>query len=209
MNQTIHAERFPAIPPEQWTEEQKKVATAIASGPRGEVRGPFLALMRSPGLAQTVQQVGEYLRFKCPLDRRIAEMATLIAARHWTQQYEWQSHYKHAMKAGLSPAIAQAIAEGRRPQNMAADEEALYDMLTEVLHNHGVSDSTYGRALIVFLIMLPLLTNTVVRTFAWMAILGREGASELSTTMSSSEPAVYLVCVELPISRRSMVVNQS
>ncbi len=144
------AERFPAIPPEQWTEEQKKVAATIAAGPRGELRGPFLALLRSPGLAQTVQQVGEYLRFKSPLDRRIAEMATLIAARHWTQQYEWQSHYKHAMKAGLSPAIAQAIAEGRRPQGMAADEEALHDLLTEVLHNHGVCDDTYGRAVRLF-----------------------------------------------------------
>jgi len=145
-----HPERFPAIPPEQWNEEQKKVAAAIASGPRGEVRGPFLALLRSPGLAHTVQQVGEYLRFKCPLDRRIAEMSTLMAARHWTQQYEWQSHYKHAMKAGLNPAIAQAIAEGRRPTGMAIDEEALYEMLTEVLHNQSVCDATYSRALGVF-----------------------------------------------------------
>jgi len=149
MNKTS-TERFPAIPPEQWTEEQKKVAASIAAGPRGELRGPFLALLRSPGLAQTVQQVGEYLRFQCPLNRRIAEMATLMAARHWTQQYEWQSHYKHAMKAGLSPAIAQAIAEGRRPQGMAADEEALHDLLTEVLHNHGASDATYERARGVF-----------------------------------------------------------
>ncbi len=31
------------------------------------------------------------------------------------------------------------------------------------------------RTLLLFLILLPLLTNTVVRTFAWMAILGREG----------------------------------
>ena len=114
------------------------------------MRGPFLALLRSPGLAHTVQQVGEYLRFKCPLDRRIAEMSTLMAARHWTQQYEWQSHYKHAMKAGLNPAIAQAIAEGRRPTGMAVDEEALYDMLTEVLHNQSVCDATYSRALGVF-----------------------------------------------------------
>ncbi|MDH4149471.1 MAG: carboxymuconolactone decarboxylase family protein [Betaproteobacteria bacterium] len=143
-------ERLPAIPPEQWTDEQKKVAAAIAAGPRGEVRGPFLALLRSPGLAHTVQQVGEYLRFKSPLDRRIAEMATLIAARHWTQQYEWQSHHKHAMKAGLSPAIAEAIAEGRRPTGMAADEEALYDMLTETLHNQSVCDVTYERAKTIF-----------------------------------------------------------
>lgn len=31
------------------------------------------------------------------------------------------------------------------------------------------------RSLILFLIMLPLLTSTVVRTFAWLVILGREG----------------------------------
>ena len=147
---TQKTERFPALAPEQWNDEQKKVAAIIAAGPRGEVRGPFLALLRSPGLAHTVQQVGEYLRFKCPLERRIAEMSTLMAARHWTQQYEWQSHYKHAMKAGLSPAIAEAIAEGRRPTGMAVDEEALYDMLTEVLHNQSVCDATYARALAVF-----------------------------------------------------------
>lgn len=143
---TMRPERLPAIPPEQWTDEQKTVAAVIASGPRGEVRGPFLALLRSPGLAHAVQQVGEYLRFKSPLDRRIAEMATLIAARHWTQQYEWQSHYKHAMKAGLNPAIAAAIADGRRPTGMAQDEEALYDLLTEVMHNQSVCDVTYARA---------------------------------------------------------------
>jgi putative spermidine/putrescine transport system permease protein len=37
-----------------------------------------------------------------------------------------------------------------------------------------------GRAIIVFLILLPMLTNTVVRTFAWMIILGREGVINIS-----------------------------
>lgn len=143
-------ERLPRIPPERMTEEQKAVAAAITAGPRGEVRGPFIALMRSPGLAGPLQQVGEYLRWRCPLDRRIAEMATLIAARHWTQQYEWNAHYTHAMNAGLAPAIAEAIAEGRRPQGMAGDEEILHDLLTEALHNRGVCDATYARALAQF-----------------------------------------------------------
>ncbi len=46
--------------------------------------------------------------------RFLPAVSTLMAARHWTQQYEWQSHYKHAMKAGLNPAIAEAIAESER-----------------------------------------------------------------------------------------------
>lgn len=150
MQQQMPPPRFPRIAPENYTEEQKIAAAAIVSGPRGEVRGPFITLMRSPGLANVVQQVGEYLRFRCPLDRRLAEMATLIAARHWTSQYEWQSHHTHAMKAGLSPAIADAIADGRRPAGMARDEEALHDMLTEALHNKCVCDTTYARALEVF-----------------------------------------------------------
>lgn len=33
----------------------------------------------------------------------------------------------------------------------------------------------FGRTVITFLILLPLLTSTVVRTFAWIVILGREG----------------------------------
>ncbi|MCW5602930.1 MAG: carboxymuconolactone decarboxylase family protein [Burkholderiales bacterium] len=140
-------ERMPRIAPENMTEAQKKVAAEIAAGPRGELRGPFIALLRSPDLANTVQKVGEYLRYKSPMERRLAEMATLMAARHWTQQYEWNSHYAHAMKAGLKPAVADAIAEGRRPTDMAEDEETVYDMLTEALHNQSVCDATYARAL--------------------------------------------------------------
>ncbi len=82
----VKPERLPRIPPEAMTEAQKRVAAEIAAGPRGELRGPFIALLRSPGLASAVQKVGEYLRFQCPLERRVAEMVTLIAARHWSQQ---------------------------------------------------------------------------------------------------------------------------
>ena len=150
MTHPVPPERLPRIPPEKMTEAQKKAAAEIAAGPRGELRGPFIALLRSPGLMSPVQQVGEYLRFKCTLDRRVMEFATLIAARFWSQSYEWQSHYQHAMKAGLAPAIADALAEGRRPPGMAEDEEITYELVTESLHNKSVSDATYARAVAKF-----------------------------------------------------------
>jgi 4-carboxymuconolactone decarboxylase len=80
----------------------------------------------------------------------VTELATLIAARYWTQQYEWQAHREHAMKAGLNPATADAIAEGRRPAGMKDDEEIVYELLTETLHNKSVSDATYARAIAKF-----------------------------------------------------------
>jgi 4-carboxymuconolactone decarboxylase len=140
-------ERMARIAPENLTEEQKKAAAELAAGPRGEVRGPFNVLLRSPELMSPVQKVGEYLRFRCGLDRRVAEMATLVAARHWAQSYEWSSHYPLALKAGLKPEIAKAIADGRRPAGMAQDEEVVYDLLTEALQNRRVADGTYERGL--------------------------------------------------------------
>jgi 4-carboxymuconolactone decarboxylase len=144
--ETTRRARMGRIAPESMTEAQKKAAAELASGPRGEVRGPFNVLLRSPELMSPLQKVGEYLRFRCELDRRIAEMATLIAARHWTQNYEWSAHHPLALKAGLKAEIAQAIAEGRRPAGMAQDEEITYDLLTEALQNKSVSDATYERA---------------------------------------------------------------
>jgi 4-carboxymuconolactone decarboxylase len=142
--------RMPKIPPEKMTEAQKQAAAEIAEGPRGELRGPFVPLLRSPELMRRVQKVGEYLRFQCALDRRLMEFATLMAARFWTQQYEWNSHYPLALKAGLKPAVADAIAEGRRPTGMAEDEEIVYELVTENLNNRSVSEATYARAVAKF-----------------------------------------------------------
>ena len=141
------AARMAKIDPEKMTADQKAAAAELAAGPRGEVRGPFNVMLRSPGLMSPLQKVGEYLRFKCELDRKVAELATLIAARQWTQNYEWSAHHPLALKAGLKAEVADAIAEGRRPRGMAEDEEITYDLLTELFNNKSVSDSTYDRAI--------------------------------------------------------------
>jgi 4-carboxymuconolactone decarboxylase len=70
----------------------------------------------------------------------------LIAARSWTNYYEWNSHSQEAITAGLGAAIIAAVADGRRPEQMTDDEAILYDICTELLHNQSVSDPTYARA---------------------------------------------------------------
>lgn len=143
-------ERMPAIPEDRMTVAQKEAAAEIAAGPRGEVKGPFIALMRSPEFMRRVQKVGEYVRYVCPLDARINEFAAIIAARHWDQQFEWWAHCPKAINAGLKKPVADAVAAGRRPTGMTADEEIVYDLLTEVLNHKGASDETYARAVAQF-----------------------------------------------------------
>jgi len=139
-------DRMPPIPPDKMTDAQKKAAEAFAEGRGYAVRGPFVPLIRSPEVMLRAKAMGDYLRFKSTLGPRLNEMVILITAREWSQQYEWHAHHRIALKEGLRPEIANAIADGRRPAGMGEDEEAAYDMATEILRTKRVSDATYGRA---------------------------------------------------------------
>jgi 4-carboxymuconolactone decarboxylase len=135
--------RFPELSPEQMTDDQRRVADEIRSGPRGGLRGPFNAWLRSPAAADRLQKVGEYVRFNSSLEPRLNELAILITARNWTAQFEWWAHRRLALNAGLSPKIIDAIAVGRRPRAMAEDERIVYDFSTELLRDKDVSDKTF------------------------------------------------------------------
>ncbi len=149
MRYSVLPERMPPIPLEQLNDAQKKVAADLSAS-RGSVRGPYGAMLRSPGLADCMQQVGQYVRFKCGLDKRINRLAGMLTTRHWGNQYEWNGHVPYALKAGMAQPVIDAIAEGRRPAELRADEAAVYDFVSELLANKSVSDTTYARTLELF-----------------------------------------------------------
>ena len=103
--------------------------------------------LRSPGTGDRVQRLGEEIRFRSSLPAKLNEMAILVTARFWSSQYEWHSHCKLALDAGLDPAVAQDIAEGRHPAKIDADESIIYDFSQELHEKPGVSDATHKRAL--------------------------------------------------------------
>lgn len=143
---SVAPERMPPLAPEQMTDKQKAVATELAAGRRGSVRGPFNAFLRSPTLFDHVQKLGAYIRYDSVIELRIRELAALMTARYWTNQYEWHAHVPHAVKAGLNAETIEAIEQGRRPRTLAEDEQLVYDLVTELLANKGVSDATYAAA---------------------------------------------------------------
>ena len=138
-------DRMPPLPPEQMTDEQRAVADEFKEKRGFEISGPFLTLIRSPEIFKAADHLGRYLRFGSSIPSKLKELAILITARRWTQQYEWYTHRQVAMHAGLAADIADAIAEGRYPDKLADDEDAVYRFCTEVHANGTVSDATYGR----------------------------------------------------------------
>jgi 4-carboxymuconolactone decarboxylase len=161
-------DRMPKIPPDQLTEAQKKAVEerdaaqkvvraeacrdpkmdqAKCTADYFDVHGPMVPLLRSPEVMVAANAMDNYLEFRSILPPDVREFVILIAAREWTQQYVWNSHYANAIKHGLSLEIVNALREGRRPSSMSENEETVYDFLDELRRIHSVSDPTYARAL--------------------------------------------------------------
>jgi 4-carboxymuconolactone decarboxylase len=143
-------DRMPPLTAEKMTPAQKKVFDDYMAVRKSPPPGPFGVMLRVPDTMDLAFKWRQHLTANPAIAPRLTEFGILVTARHWTQQYEWNAHYPAAVKSGIAPETIAAIAEGRRPARMAEDEAVLYDLLTEVLHNHSVSDSTYARALATF-----------------------------------------------------------
>jgi 4-carboxymuconolactone decarboxylase len=136
--------RFPRLTPEEMTPEQREVAALISAGPRGEVRGPFIALLHNPSLARHLQALGEHLRWRGKLPAQLTELAVLVTARRWTCQHEWLIHEQLARKAGLDGALIDTIASGREPRP-SGDEGLVYAFCREAHAGGRVSDATFDK----------------------------------------------------------------
>jgi 4-carboxymuconolactone decarboxylase len=137
--------RFPSLPEEQWSAAQREVAEEIIAGRRGQLRGPFPALLYSPRLAAQTQKLGEYLRFESCLPNSLIEFGVLITARHWGCANIWHSHRALALKAQLDPRIISSIAGRIRPATMTVEEAAVFDFCIELNRDVDVSDTSFDQ----------------------------------------------------------------
>jgi 4-carboxymuconolactone decarboxylase len=139
-------QRLPTIPPEQYTAEQKRAAEEFLAARKMPVFGPFEPMMHSPEVMTIARSTGDYLRYNSAIGNTLSELVILITAREWSQDFEWYVHQPIALKAGISKDTTDAIADGRRPAAMTADEEIVYDFTIELQRNKRISDATFNRA---------------------------------------------------------------
>ena len=144
-------DRMPVIPAEKLSEAQKKAVQDYKDLRKQDLVGPpWSVMLRVPDLVVPSLQIRLHNLNNSALSPKLTEFAILIAARQWTNNFEWNAHSSLAAKAGLSPTIVADVADGRRPQQMADDEALIYDFCTELLHNQSVSDPTYASMLAKF-----------------------------------------------------------
>ena len=144
-NLDLRGDRFTPFTWDQLSSEQKTMVNDLLAGSRTSLGGPFNVLLRSPDMGNLAQKLGEYVRFRSSVPRRLNEMAILLTAKWWSSQYEWYAHKTAALDAGLNASVIDDIQAGRRPGGMQSDEALVYDFSTELRDRRRVSDATFAR----------------------------------------------------------------
>lgn len=142
----------------QLSPEQQELYDSIAAGPRaakraslvdsqGHLTGPFNAFLHLPALGKHWSAIGEGLRFRTTLDRRLFELAILVIAVNWRSGHEWAAHARLAREAGIGEEIVAALRRGDRPVFEKTDEEAVFQFVHGLVTERRVSDGVYQNAL--------------------------------------------------------------
>lgn len=137
--------RFSQIDYEAMSVAQKDVYDQLAQGPRAGVRGPFLALLHHPDLAQRVQALGEHLRYRASVDQSLIELVILTTAKHWDCAYEWFAHSRIAhTTTDLGEQTIEDIRLGQVPQSATQAERLAYDLATSLHQKGRLSDELFA-----------------------------------------------------------------
>ena len=143
-------ERYPALNPDQLSAQQKAYVESLQKPPRSNTTAltnpPFKVYMRSPELATKLEAVSDYVRWGTGQQPRLTELAIMITARQWSNQWIWRGHYRAAVKGGLDASVGAVMAAGKRPEKMKEDETILYNYAMEMYRDKAVSDATYAAA---------------------------------------------------------------
>jgi 4-carboxymuconolactone decarboxylase len=163
--------RVPDLAPSEMTPEQKRIHDEIASKRRGNVRGPFAIWLRTPAIAERANQFGNAIRVAGKLDKRLFELMVLIVARHWSAPYEWFAHEDQALKEGVSPVVVEALRHGRRPEFSHADEQLVYDVVSELNTRRILGQATYDRGVAHFGLDLFIELVTAIGFYTMVAMM--------------------------------------
>jgi 4-carboxymuconolactone decarboxylase len=189
----IHPESLSRLPPlqrESLDAEGKRVWDALASSSSGTLSkfGPAPVTMYSPKAAEPIQALNQYLR-NSVVGRRSFELASLIAAREFDQQYEWSGHEPAAVAAGLEQAVIDVV-KFNRPVDGLSEKDATAIRL--------------GRALFREHVVAPELWAKAVQVY------GQQGAVELTMIMADYAMVGFILTAvdqHLPPERKALLPN--
>jgi 4-carboxymuconolactone decarboxylase len=185
----IHPESFSRLPPPQRDSldvEGKRVWDVIAGGRAMGKTGPAPVSMYSPGAAEPIHHLNQYLR-KTVAGPRYFELSALLAAREFDQQYEWSGHEPAAIRAGLEQSVIDVVKFNKDVAGLPEKDATVIRLGRALFRDHKVSADLWAKTVEHF---------------------GRQGAIEIVTTMGDYVMAGFLLTAvdqQLPPDRKALL----
>ena len=159
----VSRSRLPALDRDQLDAEGQRVYDLIV-GPEGEPprTGPAVLSLYSPKVAESMHHLNQYLRYESVLGRRYTEVAILVSAREFDQQYEWTRHEPTALVEGVPQDVIDAIKHDRQVMGLGREEALIINYGRQILRQHRLDPVVFAEA---------------------VALFGRQGAFEIAAIM--------------------------
>ncbi|MEU1511188.1 carboxymuconolactone decarboxylase family protein [Streptomyces sp. NPDC005811] len=152
--------RLRLLPPVEMDPEQRKLYEEITGGPRaagpqhfaltddgGRLLGPFNAMLLSPALGRSLQELGAALRYRTGLTARVREIAILVVAQAWDSAFERHAHERVGAAAGLTEAELLTLRQGADPELSDPVERAAWTFIRALTDRSGaLGEKEYAAA---------------------------------------------------------------
>ena len=186
----VHPESLSRLPPVQRAEldpEGQRIYDALAGAGKVLTRtGPSAVTMHSPKAAEHIYGLNQVLR-KTVAGSKYFELAALVAAREFDQQYEWSAHEPAGLKAGLEQSTIDALKFNRDLKGVPDKDATVIRLGRAIFRDHKVS---------------PELWASMEKHF------GRQGAVEVTLIMADYAMAGFILTAvdqQLPPERKPLL----
>jgi 4-carboxymuconolactone decarboxylase len=183
--------RLPIVKREDLDEDGKRIYDMLAGG-EGKTAaptGPVAISLYSPKVAEAVQMLNQYLRFHGVLKPRDYEVAILVAAREYDQQYEWSGHEMSARAAKVPQPVIDAIKHNQPADGFSDRDKLLITFARDSFHKHKISSELYAQAVEAFGRQGTLELATIIGDYAMAAIMLTATDQHLPTGRENLLPA--------------------
>jgi 4-carboxymuconolactone decarboxylase len=144
----IHPESLSRLPPVQRADldaEGKRIWDALAGTGKAIPRtGPSAVTMHSPKAAEPIYALNQVLR-KTVAGSKYFELAALVAAREFDQQYEWSAHEPTGLKAGLDQSVIDVVKFGRDLTGVPEKDATVIRLGRALFRDHKVSSDLWAK----------------------------------------------------------------
>jgi alkylhydroperoxidase family enzyme len=152
------SERLPLLEPGSLRKDQRQVYEAVVGGPRaqqssfgvmdkrGRLLGPYNAMLHSPSVGMSLQDLGAAVRFRTEFTPREREIAILMVAAYWRSDYIWYAHQRAGRDAGLSDSEIDTLRIGGAPSFTNTREYAIHQAMLSLVQTADLGDSIYAES---------------------------------------------------------------